>query len=131
MGILTKSVAAASLGLTLSACGALTPMTPEERLAYSVKHFNSEAATAEMDKQLPGSKMAARVDNGDTLVLMVTNVPTGNRTFDPNTLRKVMRPTLCDDRDFRQLMEDGINVRFELTSNFGKELPAVQFARCG
>lgn len=116
----------------LAACGGLIePLSAEQRLARSVDNFNNSWERSDIARQLPGSKMAARIDNGDTLVLMVDNLPVGNRTFDPNAVRKTMRPTLCDDSDFRELMDAGIKVRFEMTSNFGKPLPAVQFARCG
>ena len=75
--------------------------------------------------------MKARIDDGKTLVLIIGNVPLGNTTYDPNAMRKTLRPQICGSRNYRELIEDGGKVRVEMTTNYGKELPAVQFARCG
>ena len=119
-----------AMGLAVAGCGdAFEPLSAEEKLARSVERFNRNGGDVVADA-LPGSSTKARIDGGVTLVLMVSNVPSGTRTFDPNAVRKAMRPSLCSDDDFRAMIDQGIKVRFEMTSNFGKELPAVQFSRC-
>ncbi|MEM7780721.1 MAG: hypothetical protein AAF697_10050 [Pseudomonadota bacterium] len=101
-----------------------------ESLPDVVREIN-ESGTSELAKDIPGATMKARIDDGDTLVLMMGNIPSGNRSFDPYTVRKTLRPEVCASDNYRQLFEEGGKVRVEMTSNFGKELPAIQFARCG
>ena len=105
--------------------GEVTP----ELLPDLVEEINTHG-TLEMGKQFPGVTMKARVDNADTLVIMMGNVPLGNTTYDPNAVRRLLRSEVCEDGNLRQLIDNGGKVRLEMTTNFGKELPGVQFARC-
>lgn len=101
----------------------------EQRLAESVQRFNeSEARNAPSS---PGAlTRTVHIEGGDTLVFKLDNIPTGNTSFDPNAMRKSLRAEFCEDRAMRELLEAGVKVRFDLTSNYGKELPSVKFARC-
>ncbi len=122
-----KYLVAAGLAVLLAGCGERTTL---EVLPDVVRDIN-ESGSAEISKQIPGATMKARIDDGKTLVLMIGNVPLGNTTYDPNAMRKTLRPQICGSRNYRELIEDGGKVRVEMTTNYGKELPAVQFARCG
>lgn len=106
--------------------GEITP----ELLPDLAEEINTRG-TLEIGKDFPGVTMKARVDETDTLVVMLGNVPLGNRTYDPNAVRRSLRGEVCSDRHLRELIANGGKVRLEMTTNFGKELPAVQFARCG
>lgn len=114
----------------LSACGSGIGggRTLEETLDGAAAHMNRNSA--KIVGNLPGSKMTARVENGDTIVLRLTNVPSGTQTYDPNAVRKMFRPEFCNKTLYNKVFAKGGKVRLELVSNFGKELPAIQFARC-
>lgn len=123
-----KKSAIGIVALALAGCGVIgQPQSLEQRLGDAVERFNND--TSSLGKGFEGTTRKARLE-GDTLVFMIANLPTGNETYDPHAMRRILRPEMCDDSDFRELIEDGVKIRFELTSNFGKELPAIQFARC-
>ena len=115
----------------LAGCGNMLvgEVTPE--LLPDVVEEINEHGTLEIGKEFPGVTMEARLDNEDTLVIMMGNVPLGNRTYNPNAVRRLLRGEVCNDTVLSELIANGGKVRLEMTSNFGKELPAVQFARCG
>lgn len=125
-----KSIQILALALLLMGCGGLVgePKSTEARLAAMVERYNEVQASAKTDDQ-SGAQRHARIEGGNTLVIEITNVPTGNSTFDPNAMRKSLRPEICDDL-MRELLDAGISVRFDLTSNFGKKQPSVHFSRC-
>ncbi|MEO1731976.1 MAG: hypothetical protein AAFR64_14740 [Pseudomonadota bacterium] len=118
-----------ALSMLVAGCGVLQPQSLEERLADAVVEFN-ESEAASVANGATRTRREARLDGDDTLVIAITNLPTGNSTFDPMAMERSLRPEFCDDAEMRELIEAGIRVRFELTSNFGKELPSVQFNRC-
>ena len=98
-------------------------------MADAVQRYN--AAEARSTESGPGIvTRRALLEGGDTLVFKLGNMPTGNTTFDPYAMRKSLRPELCDDAGLRELVEQGVKVRFDITSNYGKELPYIQFTRC-
>lgn len=111
----------------LAAC---SPGVSEDNLPAVVAAVNSGSADY-LFKDIPGAKVSARVDDGNTLVLKVAGVPTGTRSFDPNPIRKALRPEVCKSSTYGKLIESGGKVRMEFVSNFGKELPAIQFVHCG
>ncbi|WP_299194745.1 hypothetical protein [uncultured Erythrobacter sp.] len=119
------------LAACLAGCGNMLigEITPE--VLPDLADEMNERGTLEIGKDFPGVTMHARVDSGDTLVVMMGNVPLGNRTYDPNAVRRLLRSEVCSDSNLSELISNGGKVRLEMTSNFGKELPAVQFARCG
>lgn len=110
--------------------GACSPGVSKDNLPAVVAAVNAGSADY-LFADIPGAKVSARLDEGDTLVLKVTNVPTGTRTFDPNTIRAALREEVCKGSSYGKLIEQGGKVRMEFVSNFGKELPAIQFAHCG
>lgn len=114
------------ISVLLAAC---TNAPLDQRLAEAVQRFNdSEARNAPSS---PGAlTRTAGIEGGDTLVFKLANMPTGTTSFDPNAMRKSLRGEFCEDREMRELLEAGVKVRFDLTSNYGKELPSVKFARC-
>lgn len=119
-----------SLGLLAAALTGCGPSVSKDSLPEVVRWVND----GNMDylfADLDGTDISARLDPGDTLVLKVTNLPTGTQTYDPNALRKMLRSEVCEPGTFGRLIEQGGKVRFEFVSNFGKELPAIQFAHCG
>lgn len=113
--------------LVLAGC---SPGVSKDNLPAVVAAVNNGSADY-LFEDIPGAKVSARVDDGDTLVLRVTNVPTGTRTFDPNPIRNALRPEVCKSSSYGDLIAAGGKVRMEFVSNFGKELPAIQFAHCG
>ncbi len=118
------------LAITATACGGIVDQRSAiEQLPDVVDAINRDG-NAEIAKQLPGAVVTARIDDGDTLVIMMGNVPLGNTTFDPNAVRKTLRPQVCGSENYRELFEEGGKVRVEMTSNFGKEMPAIQYSRC-
>ena len=114
------------LGAMVAACN---PSVSKDDLPTIVRGVNAGEADY-LFKEMPGVELSARIDEGDTLVLKVENLPTGNQTYDPNLMRKQLRPEICGEGAFRQLIDEGGRLRFEMVSNTGKELPAIQFARC-
>lgn len=115
---------------TSAVIAACSPGVSKDNLPAVVRAVNNGSADY-LFADIPGAKVSARVDPGDTLVLKVTNVPTGNQTFDPNAVRKALREEVCEHGSYGQLIAQGGKVRFEFVSNFGKDLPAIQFAHCG
>lgn len=113
----------------LPACGMLENKSAIEVMPDVARNIN-ESGTAEFAKIFPNATMNARVDNGDTMVLIMGNMPLGNETYDPMALQKLLRPKLCATQNFRDLIAEGGKIRVEMTSNFGKQLPAIQFTRC-
>ena len=122
-------IALAMGGLVTGCGGAFEQRSTLEVLPDVVAEIN-RSGTAEIGKQMPGVTMKARIDDGKTLVLLMGNVPMGNQSYDPNALRKTLRPEVCGSDNYRDLIEDGGKIRLEMTTNFGKKLPAIQFARC-
>ena len=114
----------------LAVLAACSPGVSKENLPAVVRAVNNGSADY-LFADIPGVKVSARLDPGDTLVLKVANVPTGTRTFDPNAIRKALREVVCNSGSYGRLIEQGGSVRMEFVSNFGKELPAIQFAHCG
>ncbi len=112
------------------AIAACSPGVSRDNLPAVVAAVNNGSADY-LFEDIPGAEVSARVENGDTLVLKVTNVPYGTRTFDPNPIRAALRPEVCNADSCGKLIEQGGKVRLEFVSNFGKELPAIQFAHCG
>ena len=112
--------------MLLASC---SPGVSKDNLPAVVAAVNNGSADY-LFKDIPGAKVSARVDEGDTLVLKVSNIPTGNRTFDPNAIRAALREEVCKSGSYGQLIKQGGKVRMEFVSNFGKELPAIQFAHC-
>lgn len=124
-----KSILVAGI-VSLSACGGVVDnRTALEKLPDVVEMINRDGTT-EIARDFPGVRAAARIDDGDTLVIMMSNVPFGGRTFDPNAVRRSLRPQVCGSENYRELFEAGGKVRLEMTSDHGKELPAIQYARC-
>lgn len=115
-----------SLAATLAACSAGVSTAD---LPTVVRGINAGEAD-HLFEEMPGVEVSARIDEGNTLVLKARNLPTGNQTYDPNRMRAELRPEVCADGAFRKLIDEGGRLRFEMVSNTGKELPAIQFARC-
>ena len=112
--------------LTLTACGG--PETLEEALQANASHLNRNA-NALKPAQLKNTKVTASVE-GDVLLIKMTNFPSGTRTFSANAARKLFRQKLCDMSMSRDVLDMGGKIRVELRSNYGKDLPPVQVARC-
>ena len=129
-GVDMKSWTGLGLVVALAGCGGVPsgPVTDQE-MAQVVREINREGAEIFAD-EFPGMTGQARLDPDNILVLMLVNTPTGKRTYDPNALRRLLRPQICEDGNFRRLIDNGWKVRLEMTSNMGSELPAIQFARC-
>ncbi len=116
--------------LALTACGAVADnRSMTERLPDIADYLNRNG-NPKLTAEFPNATIGARVDEGDTLVIMVGNIPTGSTAIDPNALRKLWRPLVCGEEHYRQLFSEAGKVRMEITSNFGKKLPPVQYARC-
>lgn len=126
-----RTLALATIAVTLAGCGGVFDERSTLEVLPDVVRDINRSGSAEIAKEIPGVTMKARIDDGSTLVLMMGNVPVGTSTYDPNAVRKALRPQVCGSRNYRELIEGGGKVRVEMTTNFGKELPAVQFARCG
>lgn len=118
-----KKLAIAIGTLALAGCG--EPETLDEALNGAANFFNRNADAFD----LKGVKLSANVAE-DVLTIRMTNFPSGTRTFDPNAARKLFRDKLCDIGKARDILEMGGKIRVELRSNYGKDLPAVQVARC-
>lgn len=116
--------------LLLAGCGEMMMGEVGTDILPALVDEINQNGTHEIAKQIPGATIKARLEGDDLLVLMVGNVPTGNQTYDPNALRRLMRGEVCKDRHLAELIRNGGKLRIEMTSNFGKELPAIQFARC-
>ena len=112
--------------LALSACGG--PETLEEALQANADHLNRNASSIK-PAQLKNTKVKASVE-GDTLLIRMTNFPSGTRTFSADAARKLFREKLCNIGMSRDVLEMGGKIRVELRSNYGKDLPPVQVARC-
>lgn len=121
--------------LALAACGGpiLGPGTLEDKLAIGADYANTHG-TQQMRAQIGPSfgkaSVSARVDNGDTLVVMIENLPSGKATWDPNVMRKKLRPEMCREPVYHEIFGSGGKVRLEVTSNIGQELPAVTVGSC-
>lgn len=117
-----------SILFAVSACGGLIgEPSPREILPKVVDRINREGADI---VDLPGVTVSAQIEHDDTLVLMMDNVPLGNTSYDPYTVRKTLRPQICGEENFREILKAGFKIRFEMTSNHGKKLPAIFFASC-
>ena len=115
---------------TLAGCGAIAaPMTLKESMQDAADFFNVNGASF-LPGEIAQAKVSARVEDGDTMVIRLENMPTGHATYDANYARKMLRPKLCDTRSGRNMIEQGGKIRVEMRSNIGKELPPVQIAHC-
>lgn len=121
---------AAAMAVLASGCGGLVEQRSTLEMLPDVVDGINRTGSSELSQQIPGATMKARIEDGSTLVLMMGNVPLGNQSYDPNALRRTLRPQVCGSDDFRELIDEGGKIRVEMTTNFGKELPAIQFARC-
>jgi hypothetical protein len=128
-------IAAIALPVALTACGGpiLGPGTLEDKLAVGADYTNTYG-TEQMRRQIGPSfgkaSVSARVDNADTLVVMIEGLPSGNATWDPNVMRKRLRPEMCSEPVYHELFGAGGKVRLEVISNIGRELPAVKVSSC-
>lgn len=116
------------VAIALAGCGGGGADSLESDLADAVRAIN-EGGGQSIGGEFPDSKLNARME-GDTLVLIMSNAPMGKRTFDPNVLRKTLRPEICGSAEYRRLIEAGYKLRVEIVSNTGHRLPPVQYARC-
>lgn len=121
-----KHAIAALAALALAGCGG--PETKEEAMSQAADFFNNNGE-ALAGAGLKDVKLTAAVE-GDVLVMKMTNFPSGTRTFDENAARKLFRAKLCEMRKSREILELGGKIRVDIRSNYGKELPSVQVARC-
>ena len=112
--------------LALAGCG--EPETLDEALGNAAHYFNKNA-TALQTAALKDTKLSASVTD-EVLTIRMANFPSGTRTFDPNAARKLFREKLCDLNSSRNILDMGGKIRVELRSNYGKDLPPVQVARC-
>lgn len=113
--------------LALASCG--EPRSLEAELAQAVREVNAGGGQT-FGSEMAGAKLNARIDNGDTLVLVMSNVLSGSRTYDPNAIRKDLRPNVCGEAHYRRIIDGGFKLKIEMISNTGKELPPVIYARC-
>ena len=121
-----RTLTIAVCSLALAGCGG--PETLEEALGNAADFYNSSSNNLQTS-QLKNTKIKADV-SGDLLTIRLTNFPSGTRTYDPNALRKLLREKLCEIGSARAIFDMGGKIRIELQSNYGKELPPVQVARC-
>lgn len=112
--------------VALAGCGG--PETLDEALNDAAGFFNKNAKSLQTP-QLKNTKLSASVAD-DVLTIRMTNFPSGTRTFSANAARKLFRAKLCDMSSSREILDMGGKIRVELRSNYGKELPPVQIARC-
>ena len=112
--------------LALAACGG--PATKEEAMADAANYFNRYGTDA-LAGQFKGIKVKSSVQE-DVLVIRMENFPSGTRTFDPDAVRKLFRPKMCEMSSSREIIDMGGKIRVEIQSNYGKELPSVTVARC-
>ena len=111
-----------------SACST-APDTLEGTLDGAANHFNKNGIDI-INEELNATGMDASVVGDETLVIRVEGIATGNLTFDPIAMTKVMRENICENVWNRRVFEKGGKLRIELVSNYGKELPPILFAKC-
>lgn len=117
-----------ALAGTASACST-APDTLEGTLDGAANYFNRNGLGI-INEDLNATGMKASVEGDDTLVMRVEGIATGNLTFDPIAMTKVMRGNVCDNSWNRRVFEKGGRLRVEFVSNYGKELPPIFFAKC-
>nr|WP_137677363.1 hypothetical protein [Parerythrobacter lutipelagi] len=126
MRIVTISVLAA----TLTACG---PGVSEQNLPQTLEgaaNFINTDGQAMLAGEMGNAQVSAAAEGGDTLVLKIENLPTGNQVMDPNVMRKMLRPSICDNSGNRSVIDAGGKFRVEFISNTGKASPPVTIANC-
>ena len=125
-----KNVSVLVMAGLLAGCGsASAPPTLDETLAGAASHFNRGGLSL-INEELGATSMSARVENEDTLVMLVEGINTGRMTFDPQAMTRLMRDNICEDSWNRRVFESGGRLRIDFVSNFGHELPSIYFARC-
>lgn len=94
--------------------------------AYTAQSLHE--APAEL-KQTKLGVFDARAE-GKTLVITLDKMPSGNDSFDPRMVRGVMYAMVCDGDVLEGLIDDGGEIRFEPTTNTGRELEPVWVTEC-
>ncbi|MCR2834148.1 hypothetical protein [Parerythrobacter lacustris] len=116
--------------IPLAGCGAgVTEDNLASRLEGAAKFLNTDGQAMLADT-MDGAKLTATAEGGDTLVMTIENVPTGNEIFDPGTMRKLLRPNVCDEAGNRSVIDAGGKFRIEMISNTGKVQSPVTIANC-
>lgn len=123
-----RSFVCVTLAGFASACST-APDTLEGALDGAADHFNTHGLDI-INEELSATAMKASVKGADTLVMRVEGIATGNLTFDPIAMTKMMRENVCENDWNRRVFEKGGRLRIELVSNYGKELPPILFAQC-
>ena len=80
-------------------------------------------------KQTSYGRFDARAE-GETLVLTLEGVPSGNQVYDPTMLRYVGVAMTCEPGELRDLVDEGAQVRFEAITNAGIRLEPVVISDC-
>ncbi|MCB2085940.1 MAG: hypothetical protein H6920_05645 [Sphingomonadaceae bacterium] len=120
----------AACAATLSACGpGVTEQNLPEMLEGAANFINTDGQSM-MSDEIGNARISARAEGGDTLVMRIENIPTGSYTFDPDAMRKMMRPHVCDQSGNRSVIDAGGKFRIEMISNTGKASPPFTIARC-
>ncbi|MEP0189078.1 MAG: hypothetical protein ABJP70_04645 [Erythrobacter sp.] len=123
-----RTIISLALAGLIAACST-APDTLEGTLDRAANHFNQNGLDI-INEELKATGMNVSVEGEDTLVMRVEGIATGNLTFDPIAMTKVMRENICESDWNRRVFEKGGRLRIELVSNYGKELPPILFAKC-
>ena len=117
--------------VALASCGQAQagPDAVKNSIKRAAASFNSQAPDL-LGEEFGSTKVSSRIEGEDTLVLRIANAPVGDKSFDPNFVRKMMRPKVCETGEIRDIIDRGGRLKIELVSHIGAEFPPVLFSRC-
>ena len=122
--------AAILVSLLITSCGQQVEKRDlPTRLDDTVQFFNDNLERMK-PPELGNAKFSAYAEGGDILVVKMENVPTGNEIMDPDVMRRLLRPKVCETESGRSFIEAGGKVRIEWISHTGYESPPSTLARC-
>jgi len=113
------------LASTLVACGMKTD-TPEDRAATMASLFNK---TKGLTAGAAADDLSARAE-GKTMVLTFKNAMEDGVVIAPDEARTAITPLVCNDKNYRKILDQGVGIRVEMFTKGGTAVPPVSVDKC-
>jgi hypothetical protein len=114
----------AILAVSLGACGMKTD-TPEDKAATMASLFNN---TKGLTAGEAADDLSARAD-GKFMVLTFKNAM-DDVEITPQEAKEGITPLICGDKNYTNILEQGVGIRVEMFTKGGKAVPPVSIESC-
>lgn len=121
-----RTAIAIMLAATLTACGMKTD-TPEDKAATMASLFNKTKGLSVGGEM--ADDLSARAE-GKTMVLTFKNAVEDGVTISEEEAKTGITQLVCGNKNYTQILDQGVRLRVEMFSKGGKPVPPVQIDSC-